>query len=189
MRGRASRSRGRSARRRPNRRARRRGHRCRRHEDSSEVGTSGAGSATRRRWRWWLSGHRVSRDHPGARHDHGQRGWSGLIGRRVDLRVIGFTRPERRRVLDQRERQPLLVMLGRDTRDESGTAASGYRLIGIAPCTQVGRHDRLRAAHCPRRKRCAAGDCAARLRRVRDRKLYIRADTVTTNGRGTRAGL
>jgi hypothetical protein len=110
-----------------------------------------------------------------------------LIGRRVDLHVIVHSVPNEVGFWIGEKDNRLLVVLGRDNRDARERQLGLLPRHGIAP-VHAGQQATISGSVQPLPK--AEEMYSWRLTQpdydeLRDRKLYIRADTVTTNGHGT----
>jgi hypothetical protein len=110
-----------------------------------------------------------------------------LIGRQVDLHVVVQEVPNEVAFWVGQGDNRVLVVLGRDNRDGKARQLGLPSRHGISPvhagqqATISGTVQRLPKAEEMDSWRLAATERAELL----DRKLYIRADTVTTNGHGT----
>jgi hypothetical protein len=113
-----------------------------------------------------------------------------LIGRRVDLHAIVQTVSNDTAFWIGAGDNRLLVRLGRDNRNENARQLGVESHHGISPvhagqqATISGSVQPLPKAEEMYRWRLTESDYAELL----DRKLYIRADAVTTNGHGTHGG-
>jgi len=110
-----------------------------------------------------------------------------LIGRRVDLHVVVHSVPNEVAFWIGQGDNRVLVVLGRDNRGGKARQIGSPARHGISPvhagqqATISGSVQKLPKAEEMHNWRLAKSDFAE----VLDRKLYIRADTVTTNGHGT----
>jgi hypothetical protein len=110
-----------------------------------------------------------------------------LIGRRVDLHVIVHSVPNEVGFWIGEKDNRLLVVLRRDNRDGRERQLGLLPRHGIAPL-HAGQHATISGSVQPLPKSeemYSWGLTQSDYDELRDRKLYIRADTVTTNGHGT----
>jgi len=110
-----------------------------------------------------------------------------LVGRRVDLHVKVQTVPSKMTFWIGGRDNRVLVVLGRDTRSRGERQAGLPPRHGILP-VHSGQSAAISGSvqRVPRTEEMHSWQLTeGELREVMDRKLYIRADTVTANGHGT----